>query len=166
LHDVWPSPVLVYCIYIFGSSWPLTEFCHLQNSLCVQVLRFPILSALLHVTRAVGISQSLRHGTGNGITELSQGRHLYSAWQPSHWSSAHILGMCAIKNWTTIIYRDTGLPQYFMMSSIVDNFCKNPRVQIICSALTNSLCHMLMILCVNFLPLDVVGMLLAFMLEF
>jgi len=63
-------------------------------------------------------------------------------------------------------YRDTGIPRYFMTSSIVNNFRKNPRVQIICSALTDSLCHMLMILCVNFLPLDVIFMLLAFMLEF
>ena len=47
LHDVWPSPALVY--YIWGLL-PLTEFCHLQNSLCVQVLHSPILAALLHGT--------------------------------------------------------------------------------------------------------------------
>jgi len=35
LHDVWPSPGLVYYIYIFGGSCPLTEFCQVQNSLCV-----------------------------------------------------------------------------------------------------------------------------------
>ena len=34
LHDVWPSPGLVHYIYIFGISCPLTEFCHVQNSLC------------------------------------------------------------------------------------------------------------------------------------
>ena len=39
-------------------------------SLCVQVLRSSILAALLHGTRAVGISQTLRCGTRNGITEL------------------------------------------------------------------------------------------------
>ena len=76
-----------------------------------------------------------------------------------------------IKNWPTIIrssqkYRDTGIPRYFMTPSIVDNFCKNPTVQIICSALTDSLCHMPMILCVNFLPLEVVLMLIPCMLEF
>ena len=32
---------------------PLTEFCQVQNSLCVQVLRCPILAALLHGTRAL-----------------------------------------------------------------------------------------------------------------
>jgi len=40
LHDVWPSPGLLHYIYIFGSSCPLAEFCHVQNSLCVQVLPF------------------------------------------------------------------------------------------------------------------------------
>jgi len=42
-----------------------------QNSLCVPVLHSPMLAALLHGTRAVGISQSLRRGTRNRITELS-----------------------------------------------------------------------------------------------
>jgi len=37
LHYVQPYPGLVYCIYIFGSSCPLMEFCHVQNSLCVQL---------------------------------------------------------------------------------------------------------------------------------
>jgi len=35
-----------------------------QNSLCVQVLRSSILAALLHGTRAVGVSQTLRRGKG------------------------------------------------------------------------------------------------------
>jgi len=35
-------------LYIhFGGSYPLTKFCQAQNSLCVQVLRYPILAALL-----------------------------------------------------------------------------------------------------------------------
>ena len=68
LHDVWPSPALVYYIYTFVGSCPLTEFCQLQNSLCVQFFRSAILSALLHGSRAVGVSQCLRHG----ITELLQ----------------------------------------------------------------------------------------------
>jgi len=70
LHDVWPSPGLVH--YIFWGPCPRTEFCHVQNSLCVQVLRSPILAALLHGTRAVGVSDILRRRTRNGITELSQ----------------------------------------------------------------------------------------------
>jgi len=63
-------------------------------------------------------------------------------------------------------YRDIGIPRYFVTSSIVDNLCKNPTMQIVCSALADSLSHncVLIILYVNFLPLDVVVMLLAFML--
>jgi len=61
LHDVWPSPGLVHYIYIFGGSCPITEFCQVQNSLCVQVLRSPILAPLLHGTRVVGVRQTLRH---------------------------------------------------------------------------------------------------------
>jgi len=60
-------------------------------------------------------------------------------------------------------YRDTGIPRYFVTSSIVDNFCKNPTMRIVCNALSDSLFHgcVLMILYVNLLPLDVVVMLLA-----
>jgi len=57
-------------IYIFEGSFPLTEFCPVQYALYVQVLRSPILSALLHGTPAADISQILRRGTRNGITEL------------------------------------------------------------------------------------------------
>ena len=61
LHDVWPSigPGLVHYTYIFGGSCPLKEFCQVQNSLYVQVLLSPILAALLHGTREVGVSQTL-----------------------------------------------------------------------------------------------------------
>ena len=47
----------------------------MQNSLCIQVLHFSILAALLHGSRAAGVSQTLRplrRGTRNGNTELSQ----------------------------------------------------------------------------------------------
>jgi len=80
LDDVWPSPGLVHYVCIFGGSYPITEFCHhVQNSLRVQVLRSPILAALLHGTRVVGVSQTLRR----------RGRHLYSAGRPSRWALAH-----------------------------------------------------------------------------
>jgi len=84
-------PGLVHNIYIFGGSCPLTEFCKVQNSLCVQVLHSPILAALLHGTQAAGVSQNLQHATRNGITELHRGRQLYSAGRPSRWASALIL---------------------------------------------------------------------------
>jgi len=35
LHNVWPLPGLVDYIYIFGGCCSLTEFCQVQNSLCV-----------------------------------------------------------------------------------------------------------------------------------
>jgi len=68
LHIVSPSPGLVHYryLYICGGSCPLMEFCEVQNSLCVQVLRSPILAELLHGTQAV------------------------VGW-PSHSASAHIL---------------------------------------------------------------------------
>ena len=59
-------------LYIhFREHLPLTEFCHVQNSLCVQVLRSRILAVLLHGTLAAGVSQTLRRGARNRITELS-----------------------------------------------------------------------------------------------
>jgi len=92
LHNVWPSPGLVHYIYIFGGSCPLTEFCQLQNSLCVQVFRSPILAALLHGTRAAGVIQRLRRGIqGMELRNVRKGRHLYSEGRPSCWVSAHIL---------------------------------------------------------------------------
>ena len=68
LYDVWPSPGLIHYTYIFGGCCPLTEFCYVQNSLYVQVLICSILAALLHGTRVVGVSQTLRRGTRNRIT--------------------------------------------------------------------------------------------------
>jgi len=51
---------------------PLTEFCPVQNTPFTQVLRSRILAALLPGTPAADVSQTLRRGTRNGITELSQ----------------------------------------------------------------------------------------------
>jgi len=56
----------------FRGLLPLTEVCPVQSSFYVQVLRSPILAALLHGTTAGGVSQTLRRRTRNGITELSQ----------------------------------------------------------------------------------------------
>jgi len=91
LHDVWPSPGLVHYIYIFRGSCPVTGFCHAQNSLFVQVLRSPILVALLHGTRAVGVHESLRLVQGMGLRNFRRQCRLYSAGRPSRWASAHIL---------------------------------------------------------------------------
>jgi len=72
LHDVRTSPGLVHYMYNFRGLLPRREFCQVQTSLCVQVLSSPILAVLLHGTRAVGVSQTLRRGARNRITELSQ----------------------------------------------------------------------------------------------
>jgi len=81
LHNVWPSHGLVHYIYIFGLL-PLTEFCQVQNLLCIQVLLSPILTVLLHGTRPVGVSQT---------AAFSRGCHLYLAGRSSCWPLAHIL---------------------------------------------------------------------------
>jgi len=83
----WTSTLYIH----FRGCCPITEFCQVQNSLCVQVLRSPVLTALLHGTRAFCVSKSLRGRTSNGITELSQRAHQYSAGRPSRWASAHVV---------------------------------------------------------------------------
>ena len=66
LHDVWPSPGLVHCIYIFSGLLspkgilPGAKFT-LRRSLALSYIG----------TRAVDVSQTLRRGTRNGIKELS-----------------------------------------------------------------------------------------------
>jgi len=58
-HDVWPTPGLVD-ILTFSGTYP-NGICQMQNSLCIQVLRSPILAALLHSTRAICVSQTWWH---------------------------------------------------------------------------------------------------------
>ena len=105
MHDVWSSSGLVHyiCIYIFGGSRPLTEFCPAQNLLYVQVLCSPILSALLRGTRAAGISQILWRGTRNGITELSQRAPPVFGWVTITLGIGHILVMTAVRPYLTCI---------------------------------------------------------------
>jgi len=94
LKYVSPSPGLVRYIglCIFPSSCPLTEFCQLQNSRCVQVLRSPIFSALLHGTPAAAVSQTLWRGIQEmELRYFRRERYLYSAGRPSRWASVHIL---------------------------------------------------------------------------
>jgi len=65
-------------LYIhFQGLFPLTEFCHMHNSLCVQVLRFPILSALLHGTPAAGSAKLCGVVQGMELPNFRRGRHLY-----------------------------------------------------------------------------------------
>jgi len=83
------QPNFARCLAI---SWAHTLYIHFWGLLpcngilpgANQVLRSPILAALLHGTPAVGISQTLQRDTTNGITELSilvvfnRGCHLFS----------------------------------------------------------------------------------------
>jgi len=83
LHNVWPLPGLVDYIYIFGGCCSVTEFCQVQNSLCVlQVLRSPIGS----VTAPQSSS-----GREPKFAALSTGCHLYLAGRPLGWAMTHIL---------------------------------------------------------------------------
>jgi len=74
-----------YTIYTLfgGSSCLLREFCQLQSSLCVQVLHSPILATLLHGTRVVGVSQTLRRWA-EGATYIRQDGHHVGHW-PTFW---------------------------------------------------------------------------------
>jgi len=78
-------------LYIhFWGLLPLTQFCPVQNHFtsksCV-----PILAALLDGTPAAGVSQTLRRGTRNGITKLSQMAPPIFGWVAIMLVSAHIL---------------------------------------------------------------------------
>jgi len=82
LHNLWPSPGLVHYVCIFGGSCPGTEFCQVQNSLC--------LSLELSYIRSVTARHS-SSGRQPNFAALSRGRHLYFAGRPSRWALAHVL---------------------------------------------------------------------------
>ena len=81
LHDVWPSLGLVHYIYIFGGFCPLTEFCQLQNSLCVQICVLlywqRYCTALEHWASAkhCGVEQRAPHIFGMAAITLVIGPH-------------------------------------------------------------------------------------------
>jgi len=81
LYDLWPSPGLVHYVYIFAGSCPVTEFCQVQNSLCVLVLCSPIglFATLLHCSRVVGVDQTLRRWA-QGTAYIRQGGHYVGHW--------------------------------------------------------------------------------------
>ena len=79
LHNVWPSPGLVHCMYIFGGSCPVTEFCWVQKF----ILRLSL--ALSYIGSVIARhSSSVRQPN---FAALSSWRHLYSAGQHhvGHW---------------------------------------------------------------------------------
>jgi len=81
LHDVWPSLGLIHCIYIFGGSFPLTEFCQVQNFCQPGAKKFTLHPSL--VFSYIGIVIAWHSSSGsqpnfvawcnarNGIVELS-----------------------------------------------------------------------------------------------
>jgi len=91
LHDVWPFAALLQYIYIFGGACPLTEFCQVHSSLCIQVLRSSILAALLLGSRAVGVSQTAaryKEWNYNTFTPRYFQQRVPSIfpWRPSLWA--------------------------------------------------------------------------------
>jgi len=73
-------------LYIhFRALLPPNGIFQVQSSLCVQVLHSPILAALLHGTRAVGVSQTLRR-LADGTTYIRQGGH-HVGHRPTFYSS-------------------------------------------------------------------------------
>jgi len=91
LHDVWQSAGLLRYIYIFRGSYPLTEICHVQDSLYVQGLHSAILALLVHGTAAWTSAKLCGVVHRMELGNFCRGQHLYSAGHPSRWASAHIL---------------------------------------------------------------------------
>jgi len=120
LHDVWLSPGLVHYMYIFGSSCPLTEFAmckiHFTSKSCVLVYWH---AALLHGTPAAGISQTLWHGTRNGIIELLQWTPPIFGWAAITLGSAHILVCHCFDNYTCMRGER---PMYSLLISSIKSF--------------------------------------------
>ena len=82
LADTWAGRLYIH----FRRLLPITEFCQVQNSLCIlQVLRSPIGSVTARQSSS---------GREPNFAALSTGRHLYSAGRPSRWALAHILVIC------------------------------------------------------------------------
>ena len=82
LHNVWPLPGLVDDIYICGGCCPVTEFCHMLNSLCIL--------HVLHCPNGSFTAWQPSSGREPNFAALSTD-HLYSAGQPSRWALVHIL---------------------------------------------------------------------------
>ena len=71
LHDVCPSPGLLHYIHFRGLLPPDRILPCAKFTLCPS-LAFSNLGSVTARTPAAGVSQTLRRGTRNGITEISQ----------------------------------------------------------------------------------------------
>ena len=83
LHDVWPSPRLVYDIYL-GLLSAVGILLGAKN-------RFTSNSCVLLLTYCSVTARHFSSGRQPNFTALNRGRHLYSAGRPSRWALAHIL---------------------------------------------------------------------------
>ena len=82
LHDVWPSPGLLHHICILGVLTPNGILAGAKFSLRPN-LAFSYIDSV--------IARHWSSGRQPNSAALSRRRHLYSAWRPSRWASAHIL---------------------------------------------------------------------------
>jgi len=92
LHDVWLSPGLVHCIYIFGGSSPLDGILPGAKFTLRPSRVFSCIGSITarHLSsgrwaKLCGIVQGME------LRNFYRGCHLYLAGRPSRWSSAHIL---------------------------------------------------------------------------
>jgi len=76
LRDLWLSTIYTF----LGGFCSITEVCQLRNSLGTEVLRSPILAALLHGTPAAAISQTAMWGIAEGATYIRLGGHHDGYW--------------------------------------------------------------------------------------
>jgi len=99
LHDVWPSPGLVYCIFIFGAlaQWWNFARCkiHLASKPCLLLYWQHYCTALQQRVSAELFGMVRRMELQN----FCRGCHLYSVGRPSDWASAHILVWHYFKMW-------------------------------------------------------------------
>ena len=91
LHDVWPPPWLVHCIYIFRALASRRNFTrckiHFTYKSCVLLYMQHYCTAFQQRTSAklCGVVQEMK------LRNFHTGCHLHSAGRPSRWASAHIL---------------------------------------------------------------------------
>jgi len=104
-----------YTIYTFSGALALTEFCQVQNSLCVQVLR------LYWQCHCTALQQRISAKLccvvqGMELGNFHRRLYLYSPGRPSRWAAAHILVIAYFFEGTIFMYLT------FLLSFTVDIF--------------------------------------------
>ena len=91
LHDVWPSPALLYYIYTLEVLAPDGIFSaakiHFASKSCILLYWQRYCTTLEQRPSAILCGVIL----GMELRNFRRGRHLYSAGRPSRWASAHFL---------------------------------------------------------------------------